>query len=217
MSIFASSFSLKIKQNKIYIVQESKSFLNVLLIEDIQEKANALINALDTSIYCIKHVSNSGVSLLHQVEKLKPDLIIIDIESPNRDILDSLHLLSSSNPKPIVMFSPEKDTATINQLVKSGVSAYVAGGVDPQRVKSIIDTALARFQEYQSLKNELAMTKEKLSGQKTVEQAKLWLMEAKKLSEQEAYQCIRKTAMDNSQKMEDVAKNILSLAKMIGS
>ena len=189
--------------------------LNVLLVEDDKEKAQALTSILGRSNYAITHVTNTGISLINEVEHLKPDLIIIDIESPSRDMLDSLHTINHENPKPIVMFSEQGDQHIINELVKSGVSAYVAGGVDLVRVKTILDTAMARFKEYQLLKTELVKTKQKLSSQKTVEQAKLWLMEAKSLTEKEAYHRIRKMAMDNSQRLEDVAKNILSLAQML--
>ncbi|REL28871.1 ANTAR domain-containing protein [Thalassotalea euphylliae] len=189
--------------------------LNVLLIEDDKKKANILMEALGRSQYCIKHVASSGISLLKQVEQLQPDVIIIDVESPSRDILDSLSIISHANPKPVVMFSEQEDTETINQTVKSGVSAYIAGDINPIRVRSILDTAVARFSEYQALKSELVKTKQKLSSQRVVEQAKVWLMETKSLTEKEAYHRIRKMAMDNSQKLEDVAKNILSLAQML--
>ncbi len=194
---------------------EKKQELNVLLIEDDKNKAEVLINALDCSQYCIRHVATTGISLLKQVEQLQPNIIIIDVESPNRDILDSLSILSTSNPKPVVMFSAKGDTETINATVKSGVSAYVAGGVDPERVRSIIDTAVAQFSAYQALKSELVKTKQRLTNQRVIDQAKTWLMESKSLTEKEAYHRIRKMAMDNSQKLEDVAKNILSLAQLL--
>jgi two-component system, response regulator / RNA-binding antiterminator len=188
--------------------------LKVLLVETDTEKAQVLEGALQQARYEVERVSNVGMSLLKQVELSQPDIIIIDMESPDRDMLDSLNSISHSAPKPIVMFSEQEDQTTINQLVKSGVSAYVIGGVDKCRVKSIIDIAVARFSEYQSLKDELKLTKQKLSSQKSVEKAKLWLMQNRSLSENEAYHFIRKTAMTNSQKVEDVAKNVLAMAKM---
>ncbi|WP_448211510.1 ANTAR domain-containing response regulator [Colwellia sp. MEBiC06753] len=189
--------------------------LSVLLIENNKLKAQALIEALDSSQYCIKHVATTGMSLLKQVEALQPDIIIIDIESPSRDILDSLSVISDANPKPVVMFSQQGDSEVIKQSVKSGVSAYIAGGVNIERVRSILDTALARFSEFQSLKQELVKTKQKLSSQRAVDQAKTWLMESQKLTEHQAYQRIRKMAMDNGQKIEDVAQNIISFAQML--
>ena len=149
-------------------------------------------------------------------KKIKSAKIIIDIESPDRDMLESLNLISKTSPRPIVMFAEhEEDTETINQLVKYGVSAYVVGDVNKVRVKSVLDIVVARFKVHQSLKKELEATKQKLSGQKNIEKAKRWLMDTKNLSETDAYHSIRKMAMDNSQKMDDVAKNILSLAAML--
>lgn len=195
--------------------KSSQHMLTILLIEDDKHKAQLLINALSSSHYSIEHVVNTGISLLKEVERLQPDLIIIDIESPNRDMLDSLHFISDANPKPIVMFAEQDSQQHVSELIKAGVSAYVSGGVDSARLKSILDTAVARFSEYQQLKKELKQTKQKLSNQKHIEKAKIWLMETKSITEQEAYHRIRKMAMDNSQKIEDVAKNILSLAQML--
>ncbi|MDG3087502.1 ANTAR domain-containing protein [Vibrio hannami] len=189
--------------------------IKVMLIENDEEKVQALRQALDSSEYSIEHVTHTGISLLHEVVRVEPDLIIMNIEFPNRDILDSLQIISQSNPKPVVMFSEQEDSDTIRNMVKCGVSAYVVGDSNPKRVKTILDTAVARFTEYQHLKDELQETKQRLSSQKTVEQAKIWLMETKNLSEKQAYQSIRKMAMDNSQKIEDVAKNILSVAAML--
>ena len=190
--------------------------LNVLLVENDHQKAEELSAALDHSNYQIEHVSHSGISLLKQVEKIQPDVILIDVESPDRDMLESLNRISRSSPRPIVMFAEhEEDTDTINQLVKYGVSAYVVGDVNKVRVKSVLDIAMARFNEHQGLKKELEVTKQKLTSQKNVEKAKRWLMETKNISETEAYHSIRKMAMDNSQKMDDVAKNILSLAAVL--
>lgn len=188
--------------------------LKVLLVETDKEKAHLLECSLQKARYEVQRVNNLGLSLLRQVELAQPDIIIIDMESPDRDMLESLNRISDSAPKPVVMFSQNDDQSTINQLVKSGVSAYVIGSIDNARVKSIINIAIARFSEYQSLKEELKLTKQKLSSQKSVEKAKLWLMQSRNLSENEAYHFIRKTAMDNSQKVEDVAKNLLAMANM---
>ncbi|SET23257.1 ANTAR domain-containing response regulator [Thalassotalea agarivorans] len=190
--------------------------LKVLLIEADELKAKAFMQGLDSDKYQVDWLSNSGHSLLKAVESCEPDIVIIDVESPDRDTLDSLNHLSANAPKPVVMFSDDDNTNTINKMIKAGVSAYVAGGTDLTRVQSILETAIARFSEYQSLKQQLVETKQKLSSQKTIQKAKAWLMENKGYSEQDAYHFIRKTAMDNSQTMEAVAKNILSFVSVLG-
>jgi response regulator NasT len=194
---------------------EHPAKLKVLLAENSHEKANALMSILKNTDYDIYHIAHSGVPLLKDVEQLNPDVIIIDIESPDRDMLENLNQIYKLSPKPIVVFSEQEDTnTTANQMVKSGVSAYVVGEVNQERVKSIVDIAIARFGLFQGLKQELADTKQKLSSQKNIEKAKHWLMDTKQLSETDAYHFIRKIAMDNSQKMDDVAKNILSVASI---
>ncbi len=101
--------------------------LCILLIDENHQRAESLSLALNNSRYKISHLANSELSLLKQVDEIQPDIIVIDIESPNRDILDSLSTISHFNPKPVVMFSGEKDTDTINQYIDSGFSAFVVG------------------------------------------------------------------------------------------
>jgi response regulator NasT len=210
----------KLKKNTLSLpknnhIHENTAKLSVLLAENNHVKAKALMGILTNADFDIYHVAHSGVPLLKDVEQLNPDVIIIDIESPDRDMLENLNQISQFAPKPIVVFSEQQNpNPSINQLVKSGVSAYVVGEVSQERVKSIIDVAIARFDVFQSLKQELADTKQKLSSQKNIDKAKRWLMETKQLSEIDAYHFIRKIAMDNSQKMDDVAKNILSVASI---
>lgn len=185
--------------------------LRILLIDEDTERAESVASVLDDSIYTVSHVSSSDGQLLRQVDQLQPDIIVIDIESPSRDILESLHTINNCNPKPVVMFSSEEDTQMINQSIESGVSAYVVGDMDPGRVKPILDAAVARFREFQKLKTELTDTKNQLASRKIIDQAKRLLMKHKDLSEDQAFKAIRKTAMDTGQKLEDVAKTIISM------
>lgn len=185
--------------------------LSILLIDDDKARADALKTALAASRYQIIHLLTPTHGLLKEVDKLKPDIIVIDIESPSRDILDSLHTISNFAPKPIVMFSDEQDTEVINQSVRSGVSAYVVGDADPTRVRSILDAAVARFSEYQKIRQELDDTKSELQAHRVINQAKRSLMASQQLSEDEAYNAMRKMAMDSGQKLEAVARTVLSL------
>ena len=185
--------------------------LRILLIDDNQQRAESLTSALNNSRYKISHLASPDMALLKQVDKIQPDIIVIDIESPSRDILESLHTISHYNPKPVVMFSGEQDTHTINQSIESGVSAYVVGDLEPERVKPILDAAVARFREYQKIKEELSDTKQQLASRNLIDQAKRLLMKKKNLSEDEAFKAMRKTAMDTGQKLDDVAKTLMSL------
>lgn len=185
--------------------------LNILLIDEDTVRAAGISSALDKSRYKIQHLTSPGASLLKDVDRLKPDIIVIDVESPNRDILESLHTISSHNPRPIVMFSGQEDTEMINLSVESGVSAYVVGDTDPARVKPILDAAVARFKQYQELKSELVSTKSQLASREIIDQAKRLLMKSKSMNEQDAFHSMRKLAMNNGQKIEDVARTVVSL------
>ncbi|WP_426357436.1 ANTAR domain-containing response regulator [Pseudocolwellia sp. HL-MZ19] len=214
----------------------AKPKIKILLIENQNYKQNNIVEVLADSEYevCCVLSTNSlfmdgalvstesgvdevtdSISLAREVEQHDPDVIVIDVEFPKERMLASLNYISSNALKPIVMFSEQDGTDLINVLIKSGVTAYVAGETDFRRIKSILDTAIARFVYHQTLKQELAITKNKLTHQRTVEQAKLLLMKNKRFTEQEAYHNIRKMAMNNGQKVEDVAKNIISLASIL--
>jgi response regulator NasT len=194
---------------------DKRDKLSILLIDDNQTRASELIAALENSRHQVSHLVSSGASLLKQVDDLKPDMVVIDIESPDRDILDSLHTLSNFNPKPIVMFSDQEDADIITRSVKSGVSAYVCGNADPKRVRAILDAALARFEDYQRVKQELVNTKQELEATKIIDTAKRLLMKSRNMSENEAFHALRKMAMDTGQKIEQVAKTLISVLNTI--
>ncbi len=189
--------------------------LRILLIDENRQRAQSLVSALNNSRYKISHLASPSISLLKQVDEIQPDIIVIDIESPSRDILESLSAISHYNPKPVVMFSAEQDTDTINQSIQSGVSAYVVGNLQTDRVKPILDAAVARFREFQKLKEELSDTKQQLASRNLIDQAKRLLMKKKKLSEDNAFKAMRNTAMDTGQKLDDVAKTLISLLNTI--
>lgn len=191
--------------------QNAHQELRILLIDDNKKRGELLTQALLNSRYKVSHIASPNSGLLKQVEQFQPDIIVIDIESPDRDILESLSTISLYNPKPVVMFSEEQDTHAINLSIESGVSAYVVGDIRMSKVKPILDAACARFREFQKLKNELTSTKHELASRVLVEQAKRLLMKKKNIPEDEAYQTMRKTAMDTGQKLEDVAKTLISL------
>ncbi len=189
--------------------------LCILLIDENHQRAEFLSSALNNSRYKISHLASPNLSLLKQVDEIQPDIIVIDIESPNRDILDSLSTISHFNPKPVVMFSGEKDTDTINQYIESGVSAYVVGDLQADSVKPILDAAVARFREFQKLKVELSDTKHQLASRNLIDKAKRLLMKKKNLSEDDAFKAMRKTAMDTGQKLDDVSKTLISFLDTI--
>ena len=191
--------------------QNMSDKLRVLLIDENTIRARGIISALCDSRYIVEHLKTVSASLLKTVDTMLPDIIVIDIESPNRDILESLHTISRYSPKPVVMFSSEQDTEVINLSVKSGVSAYVVGNADPKRVKPILDAAVARFKEFHKIKSELIETKNQLNSRELIDRAKRELIRKKSMTEEQAFHSMRKMSMDSGQKMEDVAKTVLSI------
>lgn len=185
--------------------------LRVLLIDEDHEKINGLREALCDSRYVIAHHSGQNASLLKTVDKLQPDLIVIDIESPSRDMLESLSTLSHFNPKPIVMFSTTEETEIINQSVQSGVSAYIVGDADPAKVTPILDAAVAQFAQFNAIKSQLIETQSQLDAKEIIDKAKRLLIRSKGLTEEQAFHSMRKMAMNTGQKMEDVAHTVVSL------
>ncbi len=189
--------------------------LNVLLIDDEPDRVNALeeaLHALGHHVVC--HLPNTS-DLNKHVEENHPDIVIIDMDSPNRDTLESMATMSQNNPRPIVFFAEQQnDRKTMADAINAGVSAYIADGLQPDRVKVIMDTAIAHFDAHSALREELEKTRTQLADRKTIEKAKGMLMKHQGCDEEQAYQTLRKLAMDRGQKMPDVARNVIEVLQL---
>jgi response regulator NasT len=188
-----------------------------MVVDDTLERVQTLRLALAQAGYeVIEHVC-STVDLHRRVAEIKPDVIIIDTDSPDRDTLENLCVISRDEPRPVVMFAHDDDSAKIREAVRAGVSAYVVDGLALERVKPIIDVAIARFEQFQALRQELAQNEEKLAERKVVERAKGILMKGRNLSEDEAYRALRQQAMDNNTRLGDVARQVIALAGVLST
>lgn len=196
-------------------MSKSKSPLTVMLVDDQPARAALLEQALRDHHYHVIARLSSAAGLAEQVAKLEPDVIIIDIESPDRDTLEHMASLHRDDPRPVVMFSEEGDTSTIERAMRAGVSAYIVDGLNPTRVKTIVDVAIARFREYHALRRELEETRTQLADRKQIDRAKGLLMKHRNLSEEQAYNAMRKMAMDRSQKLGEVANNIIAVMALL--
>jgi response regulator NasT len=145
-----------------------------------------------------------------------PDVIVIDTESPSRDVLEHLVVMSQHTPRPVVMFASDGAVETIREAVRAGVSAYVVDGLDPARVRPIVDAAVARFEELQGLREQLAEANLRLDERKLIERAKGILMKARGLDEEEAYRALRRMAMDKNRRIGEVARNVIEMADLLG-
>jgi len=189
--------------------------LNVLLIDDEPIRVNALEKALNTlGHHVVCHLPNT-TDLNKHVEENHPDIVIIDMDSPNRDTLESMATMSQNNPRPIVFFAEQQnDRRTMAEAINAGVSAYIADGLQPDRVKAIMDTAIAHFDAHSLLREELEKTRNQLAERKTIEKAKGMLMKHQGCDEEQAYQTLRKLAMDRGQTIPDVARNVIDVLQL---
>ena len=190
--------------------------MRVLIVDESEERAAVLREGLVMAGHEVAASLASPLELLRAVEDLQPDVIVIDTESPTRDVLEHVVIVSQSSPRPIVMFATDRGSETIREAVRAGVSAYVVDGLDAARVKPIVEVACARFEEFQRLKTELAEANLKLSERKLVERAKGLLMRSRGLSEEDAYQALRKLAMSKKLRLGDVAQRVLETAELLG-
>ncbi len=191
------------------------SRLRVLVVDEARERAAVLEDGLAQAGCIVLAVVKPGEDLARIVRERQPDVIIIDIDSPGRDTLESLRALNRDLPRPIVMFVDTSDSTMIEEAMKAGVSAYVIDGLNAQRVKPVIDVAIARFKEYQALRDELERTKTSLNDRKIIERAKGILMEQRRISEDEAYRALRRLAMEQNQRLADVARHLVTFAQLL--
>ena len=153
--------------------------------------------------------------LNERLTQLQPDMIIVDAESQARDALEHVVVATRDARRPIVMFTNDNDTSHVKDAVAAGVSAYIVAGLSSERIRPILDVAMARFEHEQALRQELADTKVELQDRKIIDRAKGMLMQRQGLNEQAAYDKLRKTAMDKSLKVVEVAQRMLDVADLL--
>ena len=154
-------------------------------------------------------------SLLARIYALDPDIIVIDLENPSRDILEQMFQVSRAVRRPIAMFVDQSDAASIQASVDAGVSAYIVDGLKKERIKSILDLCVFRFNAFAKLQDELDRTKMALEERKVIDRAKGILMRLKGLTEEEAYGLMRSTAMREKKKIGEIAQSILTASEML--
>jgi response regulator NasT len=191
--------------------------MRVLVVDESPERAELLREGLRSAGHEVTATLSSPLALLKTIDELKPDVIVIDMDSPSRDVLEHLVFVSQNSPRPVVMFAQDDAPETIRAATRAGVSAYVVDGLDRNRIKSIVEAAVARFEEYQGLRTQLAEANLKLSERKVVEKAKGLLMKSRGLDEDAAYSALRKMAMDRKLKLIEVAQRVIDAADLLGA
>lgn len=153
--------------------------------------------------------------LLNQIYRIDPDIILIDLENPSRDVLEQMFEVSRVVRRPIAMFVDQSDRDTTQAAVEAGVSAYIVDGLRKERVKGILELCISRFNAVARLQNELDRAKTALEERKTIDRAKGILMQAKSLTEEQAYALLRKTAMNEKRKIADVAQAVITASELL--
>jgi len=189
--------------------------LRILIIDESRARASELCAGLAMAGHQVAAVLPSALDLTAQIEAIKPDVILIETDAPSRDTLENLAVMNREMPRPVILLTQESDAAVMRAAFKAGVSAYVVDNLDLARLKPIVDVAIARFEEHQDLKQELAQATRKLSERKVVEKAKGILMKTRSLDEDQAYAALRKLAMERAQPIGKVAGDLVEMAKLL--
>lgn len=191
--------------------------MRILLIDDTAQKLGRLKTALSEAGFEVIEESGLVIDLPKRVEVLCPDVILIDSESPGRDVLAQVVQVSRDQPRPIVLFTDEQDPGVMRQAIRSGVSAYIVAGIQAARLQPILDVALARFESDQALRAQLHEREAQLAERKRIELAKGLLMKMKGCNEEEAYTLMRRQAMSRQQKLIQVAEQVIAMSDLLGS
>jgi response regulator NasT len=190
--------------------------LRILVIDENVVRAAILEEGLrDAGQFRVQIISDMR-QLLRQVVDADPHVIFIDLENPNRDVLEQMFQVSRIVQRPIAMFVDHSDTASIEAAVDAGVSAYVVDGMRKERVKPILDMTISRFNAFNRLRKELDHTKRALADRKVIDKAKGILMKSRGIGEEEAYALLRKTAMNENRRVADVAQGLITAAGLLG-
>ncbi|MBD1390504.1 ANTAR domain-containing protein [Neiella sp. HB171785] len=189
--------------------QIENTAIKVMLVDDQVERAALVETALrDHGFDVVANLPNAS-GLLHQIGLSMPDIVIMELDSPDRDILESLSFVNNHHPIPVVMFSQQDNPDFMQQAVGAGVSAYMTQTIEPSLVKMAIDLAVVQFQQHQSLKQALADSQAELEARKRIERAKGLLMATQKLTEQQAHKHLRDLAMRQRWRLEQAADNLI--------
>lgn len=153
--------------------------------------------------------------LVAAIEQHDPDVVVIDLENPSRDALADMFLVSRHVKRPITMFVDQSDTASIEEAVEAGVSAYIVDGLKKERMKPILQTCISRFNAFRKLREELDDARSQLEERKVIDRAKGIVMRMKGLPEEEAYALMRRTAMNEKRKLAEIARSIVTAAEVL--
>ncbi len=189
--------------------------LSILVIDENRLRAAVIEEGLRDAGYDNLTIVHDVAGIARRIADVNPDVIVIDLENPNRDMLENMFQLSKAVKRPIAMFVDRSDQAAIEAAVDAGVSAYVVDGLKRERVKPILDMAISRFNAFARMAHELQEARTELESRKLVDRAKGILMTTRGLSEADAYALLRKTAMNQNRKISEIAESLITAAGLL--
>lgn len=190
--------------------------LRILIIDENRIRAAIIEEGLREAGHGQVTVVHDIAGIARRIAEIEPDVIVIDLENPNRDMLESMFQLSRAVKRPIAMFVDRSDSASIEAAIEAGVSAYVVDGLRKDRVKPILDMAIGRFNAFSRMARELEEARGELENRRLVERAKGILMKSRGLSEQDAYALLRRTAMNQNRKIAEIAQSLITASLLLG-
>ena len=189
--------------------------LSIIVVERDRDRALRIVDGIMASGDHAITVIAEETGLARRIADQKPDIVLIDVADPSRDVLEELALASGPMERPVAMFVDRSDEQMTRAAIEAGMSAYVVDGLQPERIKPILDAAIARFHMFQKMRAELAATKAALEDRKIIDRAKAILMKARGIDEEAAYALLRKTAMDQKRRVADIASQLVMAAGLL--
>ena len=189
--------------------------MKIAIVDESPVRAAILEDGLREAGFTLVERIAETHNLLARIYALDPDVILIDLENPSRDVLEQMFQMSRAVKRPVAMFVDQSDAASIQAAVDAGVSAYIVGGLKKERVTNILDLCISRFNAFSRLQSELDRAKDALEERKVIDRAKGILMKARKLTEEDAYALMRKTAMNENKKIVEIAQSVLTAAELL--
>ena len=189
---------------RIAIVDESASRASII------EEGLALLP--DSELF----VLTGRQGLMAKIEEIAPDVVLIDLGNPSRDVLEEYFAVSRVVARPIAMFVDESDEEAIGASIDAGVSVYVVDGLAASRIRSVLDLAVRRFHAFARLQGELAEAQGKLAEREAIDRAKRILMQSKGVSEPEAYAELRRKAMSSNRRIAEIAEAVVTAHELLG-
>lgn len=190
--------------------------MRIAIVDESPARAAVIREGLEASGLSDIVILTERQGLVARIEALSPDVVLIDLENPRRDELEEVFAVSRAIARPIAMFVEQSDDSSISAAIDAGVSAYVVDGLKPERIKSVLDVAIKRFNAFSRLRADLDEARGQLAERRSVDAAKALLMKKRGLDEPAAYALLRKAAMDSGRKIGDVAEALLTAEKLLG-